>query len=55
MPPKKGLTQEEKLSALLNWFQSDHMFYTLKEIECKAKQTMQNTTHANERTSVGPS
>lgn len=36
MPPKKGLTQEEKLSALLNWFQSDHMFYTLKEIESKA-------------------
>lgn len=36
MPLKKGLNQEEKLSALLNWFQANHLFYTLKEIESKA-------------------
>ncbi|RCK63225.1 Meiotic nuclear division protein 1 [Candida viswanathii] len=36
MPPKKGLSQEEKLSALLTWFQASHCFYTLKEVEQKA-------------------
>ncbi|CAI5755874.1 unnamed protein product [Candida verbasci] len=35
MPPKKGLSQEEKLKLLLDWFQSSHSFYTLKEIESK--------------------
>ncbi|EER32636.1 predicted protein [Candida tropicalis MYA-3404] len=36
MPPKKGPSQEEKLSTLLAWFQNTHSFYTIKEIEQKA-------------------
>ncbi|CAK9437243.1 uncharacterized protein LODBEIA_P16210 [Lodderomyces beijingensis] len=36
MPPKRGQTQEEKLAALLKWFQSKHQFYTLKECEKEA-------------------
>ncbi|WLF79038.1 Meiotic nuclear division protein 1 [Lodderomyces elongisporus] len=33
MPTKKGQSLEEKLAALHAWFQSNHEFYTLKEIE----------------------
>lgn len=36
MPPKKGLSQEEKLQSLLTWFQASHSFYTIKEVEQKA-------------------
>ncbi|KAI5962478.1 MND1 [Candida pseudojiufengensis] len=38
MPPKakKGKSNEEKQQDLLNWFHSEHDFYTLKEIEQKA-------------------
>ncbi|KAG7664598.1 MND1 [[Candida] subhashii] len=35
-PIKKGISQEEKQHKLLQWFQSSHDFYTLKEIEQKA-------------------
>lgn len=35
-PVKKGSSQQEKQIRLLEWFQSEHSFYTLREIEQKA-------------------